>query len=166
MVPIELIRRYQFFAGFSHEQLIALSQAAEEISVETGHHFLFEGDRLKKFYLVLEGSVGIILKVPDGDIKQSLTRQITNDLITKDVVVSNIGVGEIFGWSSLVPPNTSTADAKALSPCRVLEFDYQALEPVIAEDCDFGHLLTLKAAQVIRQRLRDKRIELLADIPA
>jgi CRP-like cAMP-binding protein len=164
MVPIELIRRYQFFAGFSHEQLVDLSQAAKEISVETGHQFLYQGERLTDFFLVLEGTVGITIKVPDGDIEQSLTRQITNDLITRDVVVSNVGVGELFGWSALIPPNKSTADAKALTDCRVLEFDYQALEPIIADDCCFGHLLTVKAAQIVRDRLRDKRIELLADV--
>jgi CRP-like cAMP-binding protein len=163
MVPIELIRRYAFFAGFSHEQLIDLSQAAEQVFVEAEHQFLYEGDRLTNFYLVLDGAVGIIIKVPDGDIEQSLTRQITNDLITKDVVVSNIGAGELFGWSALIPPNKSTANVKALTSCRVLVFDYQQLQPIIAEDCCFGHLLTLKAAQTIRDRLRDKRVESLAE---
>jgi len=45
-----------------------------------------------------------------------------------------------------------------------LEFDYQALEPIIEEECCFGHLLTLKVAQVIRGRLRDQRIENLAEL--
>lgn len=164
MVPIELIRRYPFFAGFSHEQLIDLSMVAEEVSVKAGHQFLSEGERLTNFYLVLEGSVGIIIKIPDGDLEQSLTRQITNNLITRDVTVSSVGEGELFGWSALVPPNISTSNAKALTPCRVLEIDYQALQPIIEEECCFGHLLTLKAAQIIRDRLRDKRIEMLAEV--
>jgi CRP-like cAMP-binding protein len=164
MVPIELIRRYPFFAGFSHEQLVDLSMAAEQVFVEAGHQIVFEGERLTNFYLVLEGSVGIFVKVPDGDSEQSLTRQITNDLITKDVVVSNVGVGELFGWSALVPPNMSTANAKALTACHIMEFDYHALAPIIEEDCCFGHLLTLKAAQIIRDRLRDKRIEILSEV--
>lgn len=164
MVPIELIRRYKFFAGFSHDQIVDLSIAAEHVFVETGHQFIYEGERLTNFYLVLEGAVGIIIKVPDREMEQSLTRQITNNLITKDVTVSTVGEGEMFGWSALVPPNISTANAKALTACRVLEVDYQALEPIIEEDCCFGHLLTLKAAQVIRERLRDKCIESLVEV--
>jgi CRP-like cAMP-binding protein len=164
MVPLEMIRRYPFFAGFSHEQLVDLSTVAAEISVNAGHKFLSEGDRLTNFYLVQEGTVGITINIPDLKIEQTLTRQITNNFITRDVTVSTVGEGEIFGWSALVPPNTSTANAKALTACRVLEFDYQALEPIFEEECCFGHLLTLKAARVIRDRLRDRRIENLAEL--
>jgi len=166
MVSIELLRRYPFFAGFSQEQVANLANVAEEVSVKAGHKFINEGEQLTNFYILLEGTVGIVIKVPDEDMEQSLTRQITNTLITRDVTVSTVGEGEMFGWSAIVPPNTSTANAKALASCRVLEFDYQALKPIIDEDCCFGHLLTLKAAQVIRNRLRDKHIEMLAEVIA
>ena len=164
MVPIELIRRYPFFAGFTQDQITDLADAANQVSAKAGYKFIKEGDRLTNFYLVLEGTMGITIKVPDREMEQSLTRQITNDLITRDVTVSTVGEGEMFGWSALVPPNLSTANAQALTPCRVLEVDYQALEPIIEEDCCFGHLLTLRAAQVIRGRLRDRRIENLAEL--
>ena len=164
MVPTELIRRYPFFAGFSQDQITDLADAAKQVSAKAGYKFINEGEQLTNFYLVLEGTVGIIIKVPDGDMEQSLTRQITNNLITRDVTVSTVGEGEMFGWSALVPPSTSTANAKALTACRVLEVDYLALEPIIEDDCCFGHLLTLKAAQVIRGRLRDQRIENLAEL--
>ena len=164
MVPIELIRRYPFFAGFSQDQITDLADVANQVSAKAGYKFIKEGERLTNFYLVLEGTVGIIIKVPDREMEQPLTRQITNNLITKDVTVSTVGEGEMFGWSALVPPNVSTANAKALTACRVLEVDYQALEPIIEEDCCFGHLLMLKAAQVIRERLRDKCIESLVEV--
>ena len=163
MVSVELLRRYPFFAGFTPDQIKDLARAAEEVSVEEGHKFISENERLSHFYLVLEGTVGVIIKVPDREIEQSLTRQITNDLITRDVTVSTVGEGEVFGWSAIVPPNLSTANVKALTSCRVLVFDYQELQPIIDEDCCFGHLLTLKAAQIIRDRLRDKRVESLAN---
>jgi CRP-like cAMP-binding protein len=164
MVPIELIRRYPFFAGFNQDQVTDLADVANQVSVQAGYKFIKEGEWLTNFYLVLEGTVGIIIKVPDREMDQSLTRQITNNLITRDITVSSVGEGEMFGWSALVPPNISTANVKALTPCRVLEIDYQALKPIIEEDCCFGHLLTLKAAQVIRGRLRDRRTENLAEV--
>ena len=164
MISVELLRRYPFFAGFTREQIDDLARVAVEDSVSAGHQFVHEGERLTNFFLVLEGTVGINIKVPDREIEQSLTRQITNDLITRDVKVSTVGEGEIFGWSALIPPNRSTANVKALTSCRVLVFDYQELQPIIDEDCCFGHLLTLKAAQIIRNRLRDKRVESLAEL--
>jgi CRP-like cAMP-binding protein len=164
MVPNELIRRYPFFAGFNQDQIADLAHAAKQVSAKKGYRFIKEGQRLTSFYLVLDGTVGITIKIPDRGTQQSLTRQITNNLITRDVTVSTVGQGEMFGWSALVPPNISTADAKALIDCRVLELNYQALEPIFEEDCCFGHLLTLKAAQVLRNRLRDARIENLAEL--
>ena len=164
MVSVELLRRYPFFAGFTREQIDDLARAASESSVLAGHQFISEGERLTNFYLVLEGSVGIIIQIPDRGIEQSLTRQITNNFITRDVTVSTVVAGEVFGWSALIPPNRSTATVKALTPCRVLVFDYQELQPIIDEDCCFGHQLTLKAAQIIRARLRDMRVESLAEL--
>ncbi len=164
MISIELLRRYPFFAGFSQEQIYDLARVTDEVSVKAGHKFISEGERLYHFYLVLEGTVGITINVPDREFNQSLTRQITNDLITKDVTVNTIGEGEVFGWSALIPPNLSTANVKALTDCRVLDFNYQALQPIIADDCCFGHQLTMRAAQIIRYRLRDMQIESLADL--
>jgi len=163
MISVELLRRYPFFAGFTREHLNHLARVTREESVLAGHQFISEGERLTNFYLVLEGTVGVLVKVPDREFEQSLTRQITNNLITKEVTVSTAGEGEVFGWSALIPPNLSTASVKALTPCRVLVFDYQELQPIIDEDCCFGHLLTLKAAQTIRDRLRDRRVENLAE---
>jgi CRP-like cAMP-binding protein len=164
MVPVELTRRYPFFAGFSHDQLVTLAKAGNELSVEAGHHFFYEEDQLISFYLVLKGTVAITINIPDRDVLQPLSNQITNDLITRDVTVSTVGEGELFGWSALVPPNFSTANAKATTPCRVVEFNYKAIQPYIEDDCCFGHLLTLKVAQIIRGRLRDRRIESLAEV--
>lgn len=164
MIPVELLRRYPFFAGFTRDQIDDLAGATDEVTVKADHLFISEGERVTNFYLVLEGMVGIIIKVPDKEFEQTLTRQITNDLITRDITVSTVAEGEVFGWSALVPPNQSTAYVKALTSCRVLVFDYEELQPVITEDCCFGHLLTLKAAQIIRNRLRDKRVESLAEL--
>jgi CRP-like cAMP-binding protein len=164
MISVELLRRYPFFSGFNREQIDDLARVAREEAVKTGHQFVYEGERLTNFYLVLEGTVGIIIKVPDREIEHSLTRQITNNLITQDVTVSTVGEGEVFGWSAIVPPNLSTANVKALTSCRVLVFNYQELRPIIDQDCCFGHLLTMKVAQIIRDRLRDKRIESLAEL--
>lgn len=163
MISIELLRRYPFFAGFSEEQLGILARAGNEISVKSDHFFFFEDDELQHFYLVVEGNIGITIDVPDRNTKQSLLRQLTDDLEMTDITVSNAGPGMTFGWSALIPPNISTANAKATLNSRVLEFNVEMLKPAIEKDCCFGHLLTLKAAQVVRQRLRDMRMETLAE---
>ncbi len=164
MVSPELIRRYPFFAGLNYQHIVTLAKVADEQSVETGHYFFHEGDEMGHFYLVVEGAVAVIVEVPDQDVAHEISGQLTGKLKTRDVTVSTVGTGDVFGWSGLIPPYQSTAGAKAIMPCRVLVFDCRELRPIFEEDCRFGYVMTQKAAQVIRERLRDTRIESLADL--
>lgn len=164
MVSPELIRRYAFFAGLDYAYLVQLARVAQERTVDEGHHFFHEGDELESFYLVLEGAVAIVLEVPDQDVKQEISGQLTGKVKTKDVIVSTVGTGDVFGWSGLIPPHTATAGAKAVTSCRVVAFDREGLRQAFEKDCQFGLMMTQKGAQVIRERLRDMRIESVAHL--
>jgi CRP-like cAMP-binding protein len=158
------MRKYTFFTGLNADYKATLAKSAVEFSVDEGHYFFHEGDILDHFYLVLEGTVAIVIAIPDRDEVQTLTRQLTGNLKNRDVTVSTVRPGNIFGWSALIPPHKSTAGAKAQMPCRVVSFDCEKLRPLCDEDHEFGHLMTQKAAQVIRERLRDMRMESLAEV--
>lgn len=161
MISPELIRRYPFFAGLSDDQIVTLANAGQEIKVAAGEYIFREGDVLNGFYLVSEGEVAILLEVPDREVQQSVSGQLTGELQTKGVVTSKIGPGEVFAWSALVPPRESTASAQATKPTQLLLFDCEQLVKVFDEDCRFGYLMMQKMAQVVRQRLQDMRIESL-----
>lgn len=162
MISPELLRRYPFFAGLSHDQMVTLAKVADELMVETGHYFFREGDELKSFYLVLEGVVAIGFELPDQEVEQPLAQQLKGKLQTKDAIISAIGPGEIFAWSALVPPHQSTACGKATTSCRVISFNCQELLGIFETDCRFGYLMMQKAAQIARDRLHDTRVEALA----
>ncbi|MBN1993550.1 MAG: cyclic nucleotide-binding domain-containing protein [Anaerolineae bacterium] len=164
MISPEIIRRYSFFAGLSHEHVITLAKVAEEIVVETGHYFFHEGDELDQLYLVVEGAVAIVIEVPAADVEHKLSEQFTGELKTEDVVLSAIGPGEVFGWSALVPPHQATTSGKATTPGRVIALDAQELLSIFEDNCRFGYLMIQKMAQVVRDRLRDMRTESLAHI--
>jgi CRP-like cAMP-binding protein len=164
MVSPELVRRYPFFAGLDYDHIVQLAKVAKERSVETEHCFFHESDDLKSVYLVLEGAVALVFEVPDQDVEQQVSGQLTGELKTKDITVSTVGTGDVFGWSGLIPPHTATATAKAITPCKVLAFDSKELLQIFDEDCRFGYIMAQKAAQVIRERLRDLRIESLAHL--
>ncbi len=130
--------------------------------MEAGHRFFREGDELRKLYLIIEGAVAIVIGVPDREAKQPLSGQLTGKMRTKDITVSTVGTGGVFGWSALIPLHISTASAKALTPCRVIALDCEKLRPILEEDPNLAYLMTVKAAQIVRERLRDIRIETLA----
>jgi CRP-like cAMP-binding protein len=161
MISPELLRRYPFFSGLSHQQLVVLADAAEEVTIQPDHYFFREEEQLDQFFLNLEGEVAITIAVPDPGVKQSVAGQLTGIVQTTDKVFTTISPGEVFGWSGLVPPHLSSANGKTLTECRVVVFDCKQLRKAFAEDCPFAVLMMEKAAQVIRRRLRDMHMETL-----
>lgn len=162
MVSLELFRCYPFFSGLSSDQLNILAKAADELTVETEYLFFREDDSVDHFYLVREGVIAIVFEIPARDVQHKLSEQFDRKLQSKDVVVSTVGPGEVFGWSGMIPPYQATAKAKAMTPAKVVAIDCRDLRQIFEKDCQFAHLMTQKAAQVIRQRLHDMRIEWLA----
>ncbi len=163
MISIETLRRYPFFAGLSHEYLVTLSKTATQLHFEADQPIFHEGDELTSFYLVLEGTVGIVIAVTDREYAHKLADQLVGNLNMKGVTTSTVKEGQVFGWSALVPPHTSTAGAKAITSCRVVAFDCEQLRPRFDEDPRFAYKMVLKAAQIIRERLRDLRVESLSE---
>jgi len=162
MVSTELLRRYPFFGGLSHNHLNSLAKLADEVSIEEGNYFFHEDAPLNHFYLLLEGAVAIVFQLPERDVKHKISEQFARDLKTRDAIVSTVGTGDVFGWSGLVPPHNATAGAKALTKCRAIALECAELRKIFEEDYHFGYLMTQRAAQVMRDRLRDLRIESLA----
>ena len=162
MVSPELIRRYPFFSRLNSEQIDFLAKVAVEEILEEEHFFFREDEETNQFFLLIEGAVGIIFEVPEREVEQKLSDQFARKLRTKDIVISTVSPGEVFGWTGLVPPHIATAGAKTLTPCRVIIFDTKELIDTFEDDCRFGYVMTQKAAQVMRDRLHDMRIESLA----
>ena len=162
MISPEILRRYPFFARLSLEQLAKLAQSASDEILESEHYFYHEEEGLDHFYLVIEGAVAIVFELPEREVEHKISDQYFRKLKTKDVVISTVGPGELFGWAGLVPPHCANAGAKTLTPCRVIEFNRQELMEEFDEDPQFGYIMIQRAAQAISQRLRDLRIESLA----
>ena len=162
MVSNELLRRFPFFAGLSHDHLNTLSKISDEVKTESDHYFFHENEKLNCVYLILEGSVGIVFRLPQRNVQHKISEQFARDLRSEDVIISTLGLGDVFGWSGIIPPFEATAGAKSLTPTKVIAIQGDELAKLFEDDCRFGYLMTQKAAQVIRDRLHSLRIETLA----
>jgi CRP/FNR family cyclic AMP-dependent transcriptional regulator len=147
MVSPELIRRYPYFSGISIGQLNMLANIAEEVEAEVGKYFHHEGDDINKVYIIVEGEVSLVTSLPQQD---------------KEVVINTIGAEEVFGWTSLLPPFTAGAGARANTKCKLIEFKASELREKFEEDYEFGYLMMMKISQNIRERLDSIVIETLA----
>ena len=162
MLSPETLRKYDFFSGLDHNQIVTLSKLGEEEIFQEGHYFFHEDDPLSTFYIVIDGAVGIVIEVPDDSIEQPVSGQLTGEMQTRDITITTVGTGMMFGWPGIIPPNNANATAKALTDCRVYSFGGDGLHKAMDADCDLAYKMTLKAAQVIRDRLNDLQIETLA----
>ncbi len=147
MVSPELIRRYPYFSGISIERINLLANIAEEVQSEPGQYLHQEGDDISKVYIIIEGEVSLVTTLPQQG---------------KEVVINTLSVGDVFGWTSLIPPYTAGAGAKSITKCKLIEFDARKLREKFEEDYQFGFLMMTKIAQIIRERLDSIVIETLA----
>jgi len=147
MVSPEVIRRYPYFSGMSMERINLLANIAEEIEYEQDQYFHNEGEEIDKVYILVEGEVSLVTTLPQQD---------------KEVVINTLGIGDVFGWTSLLPPYTAGAGAKSITGCKLIEFDARELRIKFEEDYQFGYLMMIKIAQIIRERLDSIVIETLA----
>ena len=147
MVSPELIRRYPYFSGLSIDRINLLAKIAEEVESEQGQYFHQEDDDISKVYIIVEGEVSLLTTLPQQG---------------KEVVINTLGTGDVFGWTSLLPPYTAVASAKSGTNCKLIEFEAGDLRTKFEDDYEFGYLMMIKIAQIIRERLDSIVIETLA----
>lgn len=147
MVSPELIRRYPYFSGLSIEKINLLANMAEEIEIEKDRYFHHEGDDIDKVYIIVQGDVSLTTSLPQQD---------------REVVINTLSTGDVFGWTSLLPPYTAGAGAKSVTDCHLISFRSTTLREIFEGDYQFGYTMMQKIAQVIRDRLDAVVIETLA----
>lgn len=159
MVSPEILRRYQFFAGLSDAQIGTLAPLADEIAVKADQYLFREGDDLNTLYVVEEGKIAITLNLPEITSRSIIPAVGAR---TREATASLVGPGDVFAWSSLVPPFKATSNGKAATRCKVVALDSRAIRQLFEQDPRFGYQMLLKVAQVARDRLQDLHYESLA----
>jgi len=113
---------------------------------DAGQELFREGDKEDCLFIVLEGRIGIELRVPGrGKIR----------IYTAEPM-------DIVGWSSITPVvRQRTAGARAVLPSRVVCLDAQKLYKACDEDHDLGYIIFRRLANVVASRLLTTRLQLL-----
>ena len=69
-------------------------------------------------------------------------------------IVSEIGPGGTFGWSSLIEPYVATLSAVTDGDCNVVSIDAVGLRRLLDQDHDGGYCVMTALADLVRGRLR------------
>ena len=142
---IQALASMEILKEFGHDQLSALAEISGRVTFSEGAQIFREGDESELVYLVEEGEVILETKVPGHGQVHLLT----------------IEPGQFLGWSSIFPPRRKTASARAGTPVLAIAIHEDELRRLCQSDTDLGFLIMWNVAQVISDRLRAARMQLL-----
>ena len=134
-----------FFSELSKEYVEWLAGQAVETRFDTDQLVARHGERADRFFLLLEGSLGVEVPAIAGP----------------KLEVTQLGAGQIFGWSWLIRPYKWHFNARALEPTRVLDFDGKAILDRCEEDPAFGYALFKQFSYLMATRLESAQRKMM-----
>ena len=140
-----VLAEHPFFQGLAPEYLRVLVGCASNVRFESGQQLFREGEEANEFYLIRHGIVSLEVVVPGRG----------------SITIQTLGVGEILGWSWLVPPYQWRFDARAVELTRAIALDGKCLRTKCEDDPRLGFELLKRFAHVMAERLQATRLQLL-----
>jgi CRP-like cAMP-binding protein len=140
-----VIAEQPFFADLDPAFLQLVTGCASNVRFDAGAYIFKEGDEANEFYLIRSGKVALELFAPQH----------------KPIIVETLGVGEILGWSWLLPPFEWKFFARAVEDTRALALDGKCLRGKCEENHDLGYEMLKRFAHIIERRLEATRFQLL-----
>jgi len=140
-----IVADHPFFQGLDHDFTELVVGCASNVRFKAGEYIFKEGDPADTFYLIREGKVALEIFAPQH----------------KPIIVSTLGVGDILGWSWLVPPYVWKFHAHGISDTRAIALDGKCLRNKCESNHDLGYELFKRFAHIMEQRLESTRFQLL-----
>ncbi len=129
------LKQSDLFTGLGHNFLKQTMAIAEKVSFEKGDFVLKEGEPADYFFILIEGQISLLL----GD--------------TGKVVYQSSGLGEVFGFASLIGRDTYFLTVRCDGPSVILRIDRRKMEKILTDDLDNGYLFFKKLSGALGNRL-------------
>ena len=145
MVDVEELRGFELFANLGDKELAEIAKIGSPEKLGVGSEVFAEDEAASTLYLVADGKVAVKMKSRKG----------------QQVVVDEVGPGEMFGWSAVLDEQTFTAAADTIEDSTLLAFDGDRLRQLFAENHRIGYRVVGNIALVISSRLANLRSKLV-----
>lgn len=147
---VDTLATAEMFDGLTEEQKQQFLSLGKTETYERGVVIFSEGNEAQKLYIVEEGCVAI-----ESDIDEQ-----------KRVPICTVSKGQVFGWSSLVPPYQLTASAIALEKTRALAIDGAKVRGLCSTNPTLGCIIMRNITRLVASRLKNLRLEFISLIYA
>ncbi len=145
-VTAPVLAGQRFLGGMRDEQLRALAGAAGEVCFPAGHRIFSDGEHVEKFWLIQSGRIALDAQVPGEG----------------PAVIGTVGMGELLGWSWLLPPYQWAFGALCVTEVQAIEFNADVVRALCATDQVLRQELTERLLRVVAGRLQDTKSKLIA----
>jgi CRP/FNR family transcriptional regulator, cyclic AMP receptor protein len=145
-VTASALAAHPFLRGMQPRHLDALAASTSDVMFPAGYRIFEDGGYASRFWLIRSGHVAVDLNISGEG----------------PMVIDDIGMGGLLGWSWQFPPYRWTFGAVTVSPCEAFELDAAAVRACCAADSALGYELTQRLARVLAGRLQATRMRLLA----
>jgi CRP/FNR family transcriptional regulator, cyclic AMP receptor protein len=122
-----------------------LAELGRTVQVKAGEVMMREGDPADFLAIVVDGRVGLRMRVPERG----------------QVTILTVEPGDVIGWSAIVPPYRSTSTPVALVDTELAYFDGPTLRASLAQDAQFAADFYPVLLKAVSRRLEGTRMQLL-----
>ena len=134
-----------FGSGVSAEALERLADMAREYEAPVRARLLREGDVTKELSVLTEGRVALVVHVAGRG----------------SVTLMTVEPGDIFGWTTFIPPYKATSTVVGLEPVKVIAFDGDVLRDEVRSNAALAAAIYPKLLESLARRLGATRHQLL-----
>jgi len=140
-----LISSQPFLKALSPKHISLLEECAHIAEFNQGDYLARAETPANAFYVILKGQIAIELAIAG---KGAL-------------IIQTLLPNELFGWSWIFPPFQWQFDGRATQPVKALVFNGACLRAKCDADPELGYTLMKLFAQLMTNRLKATRLQLL-----
>jgi CRP/FNR family transcriptional regulator, cyclic AMP receptor protein len=126
------------FSDLDHSELEELARLAEPFDLPAGDLLFRQGDRAEQLYVLEAGRLDVVARLP-GD---------------REMLLSQVGAGDVLGELSLVVGGTRTASARAVETTRGLLIGQDAFSRLRTSLRPTGAAVMRRLSRIVCARLR------------
>ncbi len=142
---VQFLREHPVFTRLSEPYLEQLADHMDVLSLNSGEALFHEGDTANHFFIVMEGTVDLYARLEDDE----------------EQWIQMIDVGEVIGWSWLVPPYRWAFSARTREGAMLMRFDADAVRSLCDHDPAFGYGTMKQICSLMLDRLHTVRSQMM-----
>jgi CRP/FNR family transcriptional regulator, cyclic AMP receptor protein len=143
-VSPSVLKNVPMFAKLPEESLRLLAAVVTKCSAPRGTVVMAAGDPIDSLYIVISGRLKVMMSDAEG----------------KEVILSILGSGEVFGEMGVIDDSPRSASVIAIEPCEMLCVNRRDFDRCLAENFDMAQ--AIMRGLVKRLREADRKIISLA----